>query len=60
MRHIGESSPECQLQPGEVLDKPFEAIDEYMLSREQEVIVTASQHEQEEITAHVEQRTDFR
>lgn len=57
---IGECSPECQLQPGEPLDIPFGAPDDYMSSIEDQVKVTAAQHEQEEITAQSDQKTDFR
>ena len=60
LRHVGEFSTECQLQPGEPLDKPFDAIDEQTGSLEEEVRSRAAMHEQEELITRSDQKTDFR
>jgi len=60
LRHIAESSPECQLQPGEPLDVPVEMTDDVTSYLEEQVKTTAAQHEQVEINLSSEQKTDFR
>ena len=60
LRHIAVSSPECQLVPGEPLDVPHQSVDDVTSSLEEQVKVTSANHEQTEIGAQAEHKTDFR